>query len=97
MITCQICEHNPTGERCELFGRVIGMHGCSSGVERKPRNHFEMVKAMSTEEMAEFFTPFYYKGLYHFYCPAVADVGDGECSANDGCRECFAKWLKEEI
>lgn len=49
---CQICAHNPTGERCELFGHVIGMHGCSSGVERKPRNHFEMVKAMSMEQMA---------------------------------------------
>lgn len=54
MINCQVCEHNPTGERCELFGRVIGMHGCSSGVERKPRNNFEMLKKMSMEELAVF-------------------------------------------
>jgi hypothetical protein len=66
-------------------------------LEGKPRNRFEKLKSMSMEELAEFFTPFYYKGLYHFYCPAVADVGDGECSSNGGCRECFAKWLKEEV
>ena len=54
-VNCQVCEYNPTGDKCELFGRVIGMHGCSSGVERKPRNHFEEVKAMSMEEMALFF------------------------------------------
>lgn len=52
-VDCQSCEHNPTGDKCELFGRVIGMHGCSSGVERKPRNNFEKIKAMSMEEMAE--------------------------------------------
>lgn len=52
MINCQICEHNPTGDKCELFGRIIGMHGCSSGVERKPRNHYEAVKALSMEELA---------------------------------------------
>lgn len=50
---CQVCEYNPTGDKCELFGRVIGMHGCSSGVERKPRNHFEEIKNMNMEGMAE--------------------------------------------
>lgn len=53
MINCQVCEYNPTGERCELFGRVIGMHGCSSGVERKPRNHFDWVRSLSEREFAE--------------------------------------------
>jgi hypothetical protein len=52
---CQVCEHNPTGERCEYFGRVIGMHGCSSGVERKPRNNYERVKQMTMEELAVLF------------------------------------------
>jgi hypothetical protein len=96
MINCPTCEKF-NGHDCEMFGRQPGMAICPYAVEQKPRNHFEEIKAMSMEQMAEFFTPFYYKGLYHFYCPAVADVGDGECSANDGCRECFAKWLKEEI
>ena len=51
---CQVCEYNPTGDKCELFGRVIGMHGCSSGVERKPRNNFERVKQMTMDELAMF-------------------------------------------
>ena len=54
MLNCQNCEHNPTGERCELFGRVIWMHGCSSGVERKPRNNFERLKLMTMDELATF-------------------------------------------
>lgn len=58
MINCQVCEHNPTGERCELFGRVIGMHGCSSGVERKPRNNFERLKTLNIGQMADFLHDF---------------------------------------
>lgn len=51
--SCASCQYN-NGEKCELFGRVIGMHGCSSGVERKPRNNFERIKAMSLEELADY-------------------------------------------
>lgn len=87
MINCQVCEHNPTGERCELFGRVIGMHGCSSGVERKPRNHFEMVKAMSMEQMAAFIAKFY--GCSH--CPGFNVPCDNRC------QEYWLEWLKEEV
>ena len=86
MINCQICEHNPTGERCELFGRVIGMNGCSSGVERKPRNHFEEIKAMSMEEMAAWFN----KG---FVCPPQHGCPKNEAS----CEKCWLEWLKEEV
>lgn len=50
-VNCQVCEYN-TGEKCELFGRVIGMHGCSSGIERKPRNNFERLKLMTMDELA---------------------------------------------
>ena len=87
MLNCQICEHNPTGERCELFGRVIGMHGCSSGVERKPRNHYEAVKAMSMEEMA--------KLLDNARASCGGVMGGRNCMAD--CRECWLDWLKEEI
>lgn len=86
MITCQICEHNPTGERCELFGRVIGMHGCSSGIERKPRNHFEEIKAMSMEEMA-------WELCRICRMPFYKD--DSEIDTYE--VDCWAKWLKEEI
>lgn len=89
MINCQICEHNPTGERCEYFGRVIGMHGCSSGVERKPRNNFERLKAMSMEEMANYFDEVLLKAP--FCNPERA------CKCEDFCVPCILRWLKEEI
>lgn len=96
-VNCQSCEYNPTGEKCELFGRVIGMHGCSSGVERKPRNHFEMVKAMSIEEMAI--------ALCRGGCPPTVWSKDGvlDCPkpeeevCEEVCGECWLDWLKEEI
>lgn len=92
MLNCQVCEHNPTGERCELFGRVIGMHGCSSGVERKPRNNYEAIKAMNMEQMA---------GLFEDTgdCPPRACPHDGEGAnvTRKDCLACWLDWLKEEI
>lgn len=81
MITCQICEHNPTGERCELFGRVIGMHGCSSGVERKPRNNFERVKQMTMEELAVLFN---------------GAEAEGRAYGTKG-KAAWLKWLNAEV
>ena len=96
MINCQVCEYN-TGEKCELFGRVIGMHGCSSGVERKPRNNFEEIKAMSMDELAF--------ELAQSGCPKVHFIKDNEfvdCPAERepsraDCVKCWLEWLKEEI
>lgn len=51
MINCPTCEKFD-GHDCELFGRQPSMAICPYAVERKPRNHFEMVKAMSMEQMA---------------------------------------------
>lgn len=94
MLNCQVCEHNPTGERCELFGRVIGMHGCSSGVERKPRNHFEEIKAMSMEEMAVVIAwPCIASPPWcaeHKTCPYISEDPTP-------CDKCALEWLKEEI
>ena len=77
--SCAVCQHN-NGEKCELFGRVIGMHGCSSGVERKPRNHFEEIKAMSAEELAE---------IFETLCPSL-----NWTIALNG--KSWLEWLKEE-
>ncbi len=87
---CQLCEYNPTGDKCELFGRVIGMHGCSSGIERKPRNHFEEVKAMSMEELAMFFE-------------RITDcdfclISKNKCGYKKyPCNQRWLDWLKEEV
>ena len=80
MINCQVCEYN-TGEKCELFGRVIGMHGCSSGVERKPRNNFERVKQMTMEELAVLFNG----------CEA-----EGRAYGPKG-KSAWLKWLNAEV
>lgn len=53
MINCQACEHyDQANSYCNLFRHAVNL-GCQSGTERKPRNHFEEIKAMSMEEMAE--------------------------------------------
>jgi hypothetical protein len=62
---------------------------------RKPITNADKIRAMSDEELAEFFTPFYYDGP-KFYCPAQADVGEGECAVRNDCRKCWLDWLKEE-
>lgn len=93
MINCQVCEHNPTGDKCELFGRVIGMHGCSSGVERKPRNHFDMLKAMSMEELAEFIA----MQRYAVINPIADKLGCDVTNQFIECKSIMLNWLKEEI
>lgn len=88
-VNCQSCEHNPTGDKCEYFGLVIGMHGCSSGVERKPRNHFEEIKAMGMEELAEFLEE---EITRNPHCKPEKD-----CTNDDSCIPCWLEWLKEEV
>ena len=83
---CQVCEYNPTGDKCELFGRVIGMHGCSSGVERKPRNYFEMLKSMTEEQLVEF--------LFSF---ATANIVFFEHTRQQFPKEEILKILKEAV
>ena len=55
----------------------------------------DLIRSMSDYELAEFFTPFYYDGP-KFYCPAQADVGEGECAAKSDCRQCLLGWLQQE-
>jgi hypothetical protein len=64
--------------------------------ERLPQTNADKLRAMSDEELAEFFTPFYYDGP-KFYCPAQADVGEGECAAKSDCRQCWLNWLRQEV
>lgn len=53
----------------------------------EPRNHFEMVKNMSMEQMAEFIAKFH--GCSH--CPGFNVPCDNRC------QEYWLDWLKEEI
>ena len=50
---CCFCEHyHRETYWCDLFKRHI-RDGCPYAEERKPRNHFEEIKAMNIEELAE--------------------------------------------
>ena len=62
---------------------------------RKPQTNADKIRAMNDEELAEHFTQLWYDGP-KFYCPAVGDVGEGQCAANDDCRKCFLDWLRQE-
>lgn len=85
MINCPTCEKFNNYE-CELFGRQPGMSRCPYAAERKPRNHFEMVKAMSMEQMA--------KLLDNARVSCGCVMGGRNCMAD--CSECWLEWLKEE-
>lgn len=62
----------------------------------KPFTKGDEIRSMDDEVLAAFFTDFYYDG-YKFYCPAVVDVGEGECAMQSDCRTCFLNWLKKEV
>ena len=59
-------------------------------------SNFDRIRAMSVEEMAEFFTPDYYDGP-KFYCPVQPVIGEGECAMRSDCRQCWLDWLKKEV
>lgn len=63
--------------------------------ERQMQTNADRIRSMSDEELAKFFTGYYYDGP-KFWCPAQPDVGEGECAKADDCRECFLNWLKQE-
>jgi hypothetical protein len=77
--------------------RVHNVPGiCPYAEERKPRNNFERLKAMSMEEMAEVFVG--------KCCPTIfADkmaVNTKDCSRHfvrNECEQCWNNWLKEAI
>lgn len=85
MLNCQICRHFD-GEKCDRFGRQIGMSLCPYAEERKPRNHFERLKAMSMEEMA-------WELCRISRMPFYKDDSENDEYEVD----CWAKWLKEEV
>lgn len=55
----------------------------------------DAIRAMSDEELAEFFTQDYYDGP-KFYCPVQPVIGEGECAMRSDCRQCWLDWLKLE-
>lgn len=88
---CLLCEHYDRNDRlCKLFDRTM-VAGCPYGEERKPKNNFERLKAMSMEEMTAFLANIMDGGWGN--CPD----GYYDCSNRASCAECWAEWLKEDV
>ena len=56
----------------------------------------DRIRAMSDEELAEYFTPDYYDSP-KVYCPVQPVIGEGECAMRSDCRQCWLEWLKREV
>lgn len=97
MLNCSTCVYlDAENHYCKR--RVHNVPGvCPYAEERKPRNNFEMLKAMSMEELAF--------ELAQSGCPKVHFIKDNEfvnCPADRepsraDCVKCWFEWLKEEI
>lgn len=89
MLNCPTCEFADfEHDKCTRLLKHLP-HICPYAVERKPCNHFEKIKTMSMEDLAELFS--------HLCCPYSLG-GKVDCNAeNKGCKACWLNWLKEEI
>ncbi len=89
MINCPSCEFADfEKDKCaRLLTRLP--HVCPYAEERKPRNHFEAIKAMSMEEMAAFF-----ENIAQDWGQAGASIliGNSSVYVDD-----WLEWLKEAI
>lgn len=80
MLNCQTCKFADfEKDKCtRLLNRLP--HICQYAEERKPRNHFELVKAMSMEQMA-------------VWLAAMLGVNPFDGTGNDYNK--WLEWLKE--
>lgn len=89
MINCPTCEFADF-EKDKCTRLLIRLpHICPYAEERKPRNHFEEIKAMGMEELAEFLVE---EITRNPHCKPEKD-----CTNDDSCVPCWLDWLKEEI
>lgn len=63
---------------------------------REVKTNADRIRSMTDEELAEFFTQYYYDGP-KFYCPVQPVIGEGECAMRSDCRQCLLDWLKQEV
>jgi len=58
----------------------------------------DCLRIMTDEELVGLFTAFEYDGRPIFTCPADNNPNcDSNCCLENGCPECFLRWLKQEV
>ena len=89
MLNCPSCEYADfEKDKCKRL--LIHLpHVCPYAAERKPRNHFEQIKSMSPEELANYFDEVLLKAPF---CEP-----EKVCTDEDSCVPCLLNWLKEEV
>lgn len=92
MINCPTCKYY-ANDKCNRSVRTMGLSICPYAVERKPRNHFDMLKAMSMEELAEFIA----MQRYAVINPIADKLGCDVTNQFIECKSIMLNWLKEEI
>lgn len=93
LFSCASCKYND-GQKCTMFGRVIGMHGCSNGEQRKPKTNGDKIRAMTDEELAVVIAwPYLASPPWcseHTTCPYISEDPTP-------CDKCALDWLKQEV
>lgn len=88
-IECRICDFNIDGV-CKLDGQHIPKIGCAGGKE-KPITNADRIRAMSDEELAEFFHDMVQDcGCNNVPCQQF-------CKAARSCELAWLNWLKKEV
>ena len=93
LFSCASCKYND-GQKCTMFGRVIGMHGCSNGEPKKPKTYADKIRTMTDEELAYFLTktmPLF------FYCFRQSQIGTvTEAATADTIAKLLGKEIKDD-
>ena len=91
LFSCASCKYND-GQKCTMFGRVIGMHGCSNGEQRKPKTNGDKIRAMTDEELAELLEVPDCANCYAYLINC-----DRRQTSRANCVGKVLEWLKQEV
>ena len=85
---CTKCR-NP---ECEYAGRKVWVMICTHEYVAPPMTHFDQIKAMTAEELAEWIS----SGECPSHHGGHIDRESVYCSDLE-CKDCWLEWLKEEV
>ena len=92
---CSYCEARGANRYCTLHDAYIGWMGCEN-CNPTPYTHFDSIRNMTVEEMAEMFL----EHDEHFYRHCPTDEIADKCRENASvqslnCKQCWLDYLKQ--